>query len=557
MTVKAPIVVAIDFSPGSQALIAYAWKLAEIQCCDVHFLHVVPHASWAKDENSQGRTDVIQALQTSTGLPPGDSTNQIHFVHQARVGPPAREIVNYAKGCSAGTILIGTRGRGRLINVVLGSVAQAVIRDADCPVLVIPDSRRASLAVNEQRAALETDDSFEESFRAADRNRDAPDENRVIELLRRAIQWRATDVHIDAVGHDRVWIRFRVDGKLRTFCYLDQNLAGPLLMQLKLMADLDTTQTFEPLEARLKLPPALQEFEVRVTIVPACEGDAVALRLLKHEAVPRPLGSLGMSEATHASVDAMLQQRPGLVLVTGPTGTGKTTTVYAMLQALGAGDHNIVSIEDPVEYRVPGIRQISVNSRHNLTLTRGLKTLLRMDPDVVFIGEIRDVEALEIAMRASSSGRYVFSTLHTRDVASTVTALRDLHADNYSLAANLTGIVSQRLIRRLCPACRVAVSITPEQRAIFQADELEPPEEVFEPRGCPACKQSGYFDRVGIFEAVVTNGDIMAAIQRGAPEDELRRVIRSTQFRSLRYDALTKVREGITSLDEVSVLSWV
>ena len=557
MTVRLPIVVAIDFSPASQALIAYAWKLAEMQSSDVHFLHVVPHASWSHDDTSPGRTEVIQALQTLTGLPPGDSLSQINFVHQTRVGPPAREIVSYARGCSAGTILIGSRGRGQLINMVLGSVTQAVIRDASCPVLVIPDSRLAVASVRDHHAATAAADSVEELFGGAGHDRTGRDENRVIELLRRAIQWRATDVHIDTVGPDRVWIRFRVDGKLRTFCHLEQNLAGPLLMQLKLMADLDTTQTFEPLEARLKLPPTLQEFEVRVTIVPACEGDAVALRLLKHEVVPRPLGALGMSEATRASVEAMLQQRPGLVLVTGPTGTGKTTTVYAMLQALGAGDHNIVSIEDPVEYRVPGIRQINVNSRHNLTLTRGLRTLLRMDPDVVFIGEIRDVEALEIAMRASSSGRYVFSTLHTRDVASTVTALRDLHADNYSLAANLTGIVSQRLIRRLCPACRVAVPITSEQQAVFLADELEPPDVIYQPAGCPACKQSGYFDRVGIFEAVVTNSDIMVAVQLGAAEDELRRVIRATQFRSLRYDALTKVRDGITSLDEVSVLSWV
>ena len=517
----------------------------------------MPHVNRSEDDALQLRTDTVQTLQTLTGLPPGESMTQTHFVHEMRVGPPSREIVNYARQCSAGTILIGTRGRSQLVNMVLGSVTQAVIRDAPCPVLVVPDSRIASGILDESHAASSGADLMEVPFGIENQVRATPDENRVIELLRRAIQWRATDVHIDTVESDRVWIRFRVDGKLRTFCHLDQNLAGPLLMQLKLMADLDTTQTFEPLEARLKLPPTLQEFEVRVTIVPACDGDAVALRLLKHEAIPRPLGALGMSESTLSSVESMLHHRPGLVLVTGPTGTGKTTTVYAMLQTLGAADHNIVSIEDPVEYRVPGIRQLSVNSRHNLTLTRGLRTLLRMDPDVVFIGEIRDVEALEIAMRASSSGRYVFSTLHTRDVASTVTALRDLHADNYSLAANLTGIVSQRLIRRLCPECRVAVPITADERAVFAAEDLEAPDVLFQPRGCHACKQSGYYDRVGVFEAVVTNREIVSAIQRGAAEDELRQVIRATQFRSIHYDALGKVRDGITSLTEVDVLSWM
>ncbi len=557
MAIQSPIVVAIDFSPASPALIAYAWSLAELEGREVHFLHVVPRAKWAQDTSAQSQADVVQALQSLTGLPPGDGGRLVTFTHQVRIGSPAREIITYAKECSAGTILIGTRGRSRLVNMVLGSVAQATLRDAPCPVLVVPDSCLVGPAADGFSPPSEAVDPAEESFAIEGHSGSGPDANRVIELLRRAIQWRATDVHIDTVGADRVWIRFRVDGKLQTFCHLDQNLAAPLLMQLKLMADLDTTQTFEPLEARLKLPPALGGIEVRVTIVPACEGDAVALRLLKHEAIPRPLGTLGMSEATLSSVETMLHHRPGLVLVTGPTGTGKTTTVYAMLQALGAGDHNIVSIEDPVEYRVPGIRQLSVNARHNMTLTRGLKTLLRMDPDVVFIGEIRDVEALEIAVRASSSGRYVFSTLHTRDVASTVTVLRDLHADNYSLAANLTGIVSQRLIRCLCRNCRVAAPITPDEQAVFHAEDLEPPVELFQPRGCSACKQSGFHDRVGLFEAVVANSEFVAAIQRGAAEDELRQVIRATQFRSIHYDALTKVRDGITSLSEVDVLSWM
>ena len=551
-----PIVVALDFGHASPALINYAWNLAAVQSAELHFLYILPRGAQSRENPSEAHDNAVQALQTLTGLPRGDGVAAVSFTHQVRVGSPAREIMQYAKDCSAGTILVGTRGRSRLAYMVLGSVAEAVVRDAHCPVLVVPDACLSGWLADEQRAVSGEPDRLEEPFAMVGLDQ-ALEDNRVIELLRRAVQWRASDVHIDPVGPDRVWIRFRVDGKLRTFCHLDLNLASPLLMQLKLMADLDTTQTFEPLEARLKLPPALGQLEVRVTIVPACDGDAVALRLLKHDARPRPLGGLGLSDSTHLAVEEMLHYRPGLVLVTGPTGTGKTTTVYAMLQTLGPGDHNIVSIEDPVEYRVPGIRQLSVNSRHNLTLTRGLRTLLRMDPDVVFIGEIRDVEALEIAMRASSSGRYVFSTLHTRDVASTITALRDLHADNYSLAANLTGIVSQRLIRRLCRSCRVAVPITPEERALFLAEDLVPPDELFQARGCQACQNSGYHERVGVFEAVVANDEIVAAIQGGVAEDELRQVIRATQFRSLKYDALTKVRDGITSLDEANALGWM
>lgn len=551
-----PIVVAIDFSHGSPALINHAWSLAASQSSEVHFLHVQPRSNFTHANPQLVSNGALQTLQTLAGLPRGSTAPAVKFTHQVRIGSPAAEILNYARECSAGTILLGTRGRSRLIQMVLGSVAEAVLRDAPCPVLVIPDRCLVDTPVEEGPTPSTEDITSEEPFSQVDLGHDL-DGNRVVELLRRAIQWRATDIHIDPVGPDRVWIRFRVDGKLRTFCHLDQHLAAPLLMQLRLMADLDTTQTFAPQEARLKLPPALGMMEVRVTIVPASDGDAVALRLLRHETLPRPLGSLGMSPSTYAAVEEMLHHRPGLVLVTGPTGSGKTTTVYAMLQTLGPGNQNIVSIEDPVEYRVPGIRQLSVNTKHELTMARGLRTLLRMDPDVVFIGEIRDMEALDIAMRASSSGRYVFSTLHTRDVASTITALRDLHADNYSLAGNLTGIVSQRLIRCLCRTCRVAVPITAQEREVFLAEDLEPPTELFQPRGCSDCQKSGYYDRVGVFEAVVANDEITAAIQSGASEDELRRVIRATRFRSLKYDALTKVRDGVTSLDEASGLNWM
>lgn len=555
MTSKRPILVSIDFSTASSSMVEYAWNLAGAQGTAVHFLHVLPRAKFSSGGPSAARDTALQSLQALTGLPPVESSASIDFKHVVLFGPAAHEIVQYARDISAGTIILGTRGRSRLSHMVLGGVAEAVLRTAPCPVLVVPDNRTSSKLTESGEPVTDKAEIVEEPFSVVGYDH-ALDSNRVVELLRRATQWRATDVHIDSVGGDRVWIRFRVDGKLRTFCYLEQNLAAPLLMQLRLMADFDTTQTFGPLEGRLKLPAALDMVEVRVTIVPACDGDAVALRLLKHEALPRPLSMLGMSPRTHATVEEMLQHREGLILVTGPTGSGKTTTVYAMLQALGTGDRNIVSIEDPVEYRVPGIRQLSVNSRHDFTMAQGLRTLLRMDPDVVFIGEIRDVEALEIAMRASSSGRYVFSTLHTRDVASTVTALRDLHADNYSLAGNLTGIVSQRLIRCLCRQCRVAAPTTEEERQVFLAAELEAPPELFQAHGCSFCQNSGYRDRVGVFEAIATNAEIIAAIQQGVPEDELRQVIRATHAPSLGYDALTKARDGITSLIEARSLCW-
>lgn len=550
-----PILVSLDFSPASSAIIDHAWRLADSQGSEVHFLHVLPRSKHAAEAFQVVRNETLQSLQTLTGLPPVAGSQTLGFKHFIRTGSAASEIVEHAREHGIGTIIMGTRGRSRLSHMVLGGVAEAVLRDAPCPVVVIPEKCAATASPDDTSLETNLQESPDESFANPNADR-IVDANRVIELLRRAIQWRASDVHIDPVGPDRVWIRFRTDGKLRTFCHLDQSLAAPLMMQLKLMADFDTTQTFEPQEGRLKLPATFEKMEVRVTIVPACDGDAVAMRLLKHEALPRPLSMLGMSPKTLAAVEEMLHFRAGLVLVTGPTGSGKTTTVYAMLQKLGSGDRNIVSIEDPVEYRVPGIRQMSVNNRHDLTMSRGLRTLLRMDPDVVFIGEIRDVEALEIAMRASSSGRYVFSTLHTRDVASTITALRDLHADSYSLAGNLTGIVSQRLIRCLCRECKVSAPTTDEERAIFLETGLEPPAELFHPKGCGACQNSGFRDRVGVFEAIVAHPDVVTAIQTGVSEAELRKLLRVTDSPSLGYDALTKAREGITSVNEARSLGW-
>ncbi len=255
-------------------------------------------------------------------------------------------------------------------------------------------------------------------------------------------------------------------------------------------------------------------------------------------------------------MDRLLRRGEGIVLVTGPTGSGKTSTVYSMLETLGNGSRNIVSIEDPVEFAVPFARQIEVHERHGVTMTSGLRTLLRMDPDVIFLGEIRDAEAAEIAMRAASSGKYVISTVHSRDVPSTVTALRDLHIDNRSLAANLTGILSQRIIRRLCLKCRRSEPPNDEQRRLFEQHDIPPPQELFHPTGCPDCRGKGYRGRIGVFEVVVAEDDITNLIASGSTEHELRQLIRQSGTPDLTSDALTKVRDGITDLSEALEMRW-
>jgi type II secretory ATPase GspE/PulE/Tfp pilus assembly ATPase PilB-like protein len=270
-----------------------------------------------------------------------------------------------------------------------------------------------------------------------------------------------------------------------------------------------------------------------------------------------PLNRLGLSDAALAAADRMLRRTEGIVLVTGPTGSGKTSTVYSMLETLGGGERNIVSIEDPVEFSVPYVRQMEVDERHGVTMTSGLRTLLRMDPDVVFVGEIRDAEAGDIGMRAASSGKYVFSTLHTRDVASTVTALRDLHIDNRSLAGNLAGIISQRIVRRLCRQCRHLAPPSDLDRAFLAEHGVEPPESLYQAAACNHCRGTGWFGRIGVFEVVVADEEFAALIARGATEQELRQHIRGSGVPDLTADALSKVHEGITSVDEVRRIHWV
>jgi type II secretory ATPase GspE/PulE/Tfp pilus assembly ATPase PilB-like protein/nucleotide-binding universal stress UspA family protein len=392
------------------------------------------------------------------------------------------------------------------------------------------------------------------SAQAPDDEAEADDEaeqsNAAIELLRHALACRATDIHIDPATNDKYDVRLRIDGRMEHYCRLDRGVAAPLMQQFKIFAGLDVVDPFKPLEGRLQLPAEFEKYDVRLTSAPVRGGQAMALRLLDHVRLLMSLEGLGLSGVALEAVERMRRSGAGLILVTGPTGSGKTTTIYSLLRLLAADGRNITSIEDPVEFALPFIRQLAVDTRHGITMTAGLRTILRMDPDIVFVSEIRDVEAAEIAMRAGSAGRYVFSTFHTRDVASTVTALRDLHIDNRSLAANLTGIISQRLVRRLCPECAQKSPATEEEAQVFISEGLEPPAELPRAVGCSRCRGTGYRDRIGVFEAVAVEGPAAEAILSGASEGEVRKVLRSSGTPSLQGDGLRKVSERITTLEE-------
>jgi type II secretory ATPase GspE/PulE/Tfp pilus assembly ATPase PilB-like protein len=377
-----------------------------------------------------------------------------------------------------------------------------------------------------------------------------------VALLRSAIDARASDIHLDP-NQDAIDVRLRVDGRLLHFDRLERRAGAAMVSQLKLMANLDIAEPFRSKEGRLRLPAGLAGYEVRLTTARAADGETAALRILDSRRLRLPLDGLGFSPEALVLVQAMLRHGEGLILVTGPTNAGKTTTVYSMLHELDNGERNIVTIEDPVEYDMPSFVQMEVDPRHEITMTSGLRTLLRLDPDVVLVGEIRDAETAEIAMRAASSGKLVLSTLHTRDVASTVTALRDLHVDNRSLAGNLAGIVSQRLVRCVCQECCRREPPTQEEGEFFREMGRAAPEIVPHATGCGRCRGTGYFDRVGVFEVAAGLPAVSAAIGAGVGEEELRRLLRRDHVPTLVDDALDKVSAGITTADEVQAMHWI
>lgn len=383
---------------------------------------------------------------------------------------------------------------------------------------------------------------------------DEPKETQAVELLRRAIGLRATDIHFDPYG-DEIEVRLRIDGRLEHYCRLSESIGKQVMSQLQVLADLNPSEPFYSQEGRLRLPVALSNYDVRITSTPVAGGKAIALRLLRREQIIRPLDTLGLAERPFAEIGRLIGPGEGVVLIAGPTGTGKSTTLYSLVHALDDGRRNIVTIEDPVEYFVPAFLQLPVDPKHDILSSDRLKTVLRMDPDVILIGEIRDAETAAAAMRAASCGKYVFSTFHSRDAASVVTGLRDLDVDDRSLANNLRAVISQRLVRRLCPHCCGTKPVDSADRGFFESEGITAPQDIPLAVGCDQCRHTGYQDRIGVFEFAPITPDLVAAIEAGKSERELRQLLRNNGVPSLFCDALKKVIHGVTTLEEVRQMS--
>jgi len=555
MSATQRILAAVDFSPHSQAIVDHACEFAKQTKAELHVVHVESRANPAAnpDGSPGGEATRLGLERLATLVRPAD---ELELVTEKKIlsGIPHRAIIDYAAANGITQIVMGTHGRRGLSYLALGSVAQQVIRDAPCPVQILKKPKQAEgtkeNSVNENTA---------EDASLSD-GRELSGSSGATQLISRALTLRATDIHVDPIDETQSRVRFRIDGKLSEYCRIDREIADPLINQWKTLANIDITERFKPREGRLTFPRSLAEFrntEARITTAPVADGDSIAIRLLSREDVFVPINELGLGENAQRSVDEMLRRNEGIILVTGPTGSGKTTTVYTMLETISTSGVNIVSIEDPVEYSLPFVRQMAVDERHGITMTSGMRTILRMDADVIFLGEIRDVEAAKIAMRAACTGQFVFSTMHTRDVASVFTALRDLGLPDRSLAASFSGVVNQRLLRRLCSHCRQAVDVTVEARALFDRHSLDAPDQLYESRGCANCRDSGYRGRIGVFETIVFDDSIRAAVADNDNEAELRQKLLQNGMTSLDNDALEKVVNGVTDLDEAIRVRWM
>ncbi len=377
----------------------------------------------------------------------------------------------------------------------------------------------------------------------------APVTQRLNLILLDAVRQGASDVHIEP-HEDRLRVRFRVDGMLYDQPAPPRSMETALVSRIKVMARLDIAERRLPQDGMTRVAAGAREVDIRVSTVPAADGERLVLRLLPRDAAVLPLADLGMDPATQARFRALLRAPQGIVLVTGPTGSGKTTTLYAALCEVDTARLNVMTIEDPIEYRLPAISQIQVSPRIDLTFARCLRHVLRQDPDVILVGETRDLETAEIAVRASLTGHLVFTTLHTNSAAGAPVRLADMGVPPYLLSAALRGVLAQRLVRRLCSACRRAVPWTEADRRETGLEAAEAGGPHWEAVGCEACLE-GYRGRVGVFEMLEVSADVAEAIRTGAPATELRRLAQAGGMTPLWSDGLARVRAGETSLAEL------
>jgi type IV pilus assembly protein PilB len=372
----------------------------------------------------------------------------------------------------------------------------------------------------------------------------------VSSMILAAMDKHASDIHVEPQATDTI-VRIRVDGVLRDLQRIPRALQNSLISRIKILSDMDIAERRAPQDGRFLVKMAEKMLDLRVSSLPTQYGEKVVMRLLEPDAPLRGFSELGLSREIEESLARVLQMPQGMLLVTGPTGSGKSTTLYACLNVLRRPAVNIVTVEDPVEYAMAGINQVHVNTKAGLTFASCLRSILRQDPNVIMVGEIRDRETAEIALKAAQTGHLVLSTLHTNDSIAAISRLLDLEVPGFLIASSISGIIAQRLVRRLC-SCHKQVPVTADYATqLLQAGLAEPVETQHVPVGCDTCDQTGYKGRIGIYEMLVLDENIRTAVRSGGRNDEIRSQARSVNMKMMQEYALEYVRLGMTTLEEV------
>ncbi|HVE85915.1 MAG TPA: type II secretion system ATPase GspE, partial [Myxococcales bacterium] len=396
---------------------------------------------------------------------------------------------------------------------------------------------------------------LEEPQDLLDTDDEAPIIRLVNSLLFRAAKERASDIHVEPMERELL-VRFRIDGVLQEVIKPPKRYQSSILSRVKIMAQLNIAEKRLPQDGRIRIKLAGRDIDIRVSTIPTSFGERIVMRLLDKTATLLDLAEIGMAGDTLKHVDSLIRRSHGIILVTGPTGSGKTTTLYGALARINTPDLNILTVEDPVEYQLKGIGQMAINPKIGLTFATGLRSFLRQDPDVIMVGEIRDKETAEIAIQASLTGHLVFSTVHTNDSAGAVTRLVDMGVEPFLVASSLTAILAQRLVRRVCTDCREEYEPTDEElreialsRAELQARFGQT--RVFRAVGCPACNKNGYRGRTGIYELLVVDDDVRQMVLKNVDSGTIKKTAIHKGMSTLLSDGAHKVALGETTVAEV------
>ena len=414
----------------------------------------------------------------------------------------------------------------------------------------IEEMKREAATSNE--AAVSTDSSFVANQLGDDAVNSAPTIRLVNSIIERAITERASDIHLEP-HETELRVRMRIDGMMRDILTVPRNLQGSVISRLKIMSGMDIAERRVPQDGRFNVVIKSKNIDLRVSTLPTVYGEKIVARLLDKSGGKLSKEAIGLEGADLEKYEKMIHCRSGVILIVGPTGSGKSTTMYTMIDDLNTREVNLVTLEDPVEYNIDGINQVQINEKTGMTFASGLRSILRQDPDIIAVGEIRDGETAEIAMRAAITGHVVLSTIHTNDAVGTIDRLKDIGVEPYLISSALRGVISQRLVRRICPQCRKAYTPTEEE---LDTLGLKPDinMEFYRGEGCPNCFDTGYRGRIAVFEMLPITRRVRTMIADGSSRTQIEEELKSPEagFVSLRENALRLVKEGITTSSEIT-----